>query len=198
VTSSSTTTTTSIPVIQTIQTTPCPTSGPSDLGFYQQIGCNMFDGPIQPVRRWTKSLNVFIQTADIDVTTLDMVEAAAREMIPRWSNNTLSVGIVERGAGSRQGQEGWISVVWDNTLNSCGLSDVATNGGLVRLFPRGGTNCSCNGLAVRPRTVKHELGHAMGYWHTDSPSDLMSGQQVLGCDGQPSARELQAAAYQYR
>lgn len=183
----------------TIQTIACPDATVGvELGFYREIGCNGFDLPMQPVRRWTKNPNLFIQTSDVDTATLDMIEAMAREMIPRWSDNRLSVGTVERGTGSRQGQDGWISVIWNATLNSCGLTDVGTSGGIMQLFPRGGTNCSCNGYAIRPRTVRHELGHALGYWHTDSPNDLMSGQQVLGCDAQPSARELAAASYQYR
>jgi hypothetical protein len=177
----------------------CPETAPGlDLGFYRQIGCNGFELPLQAVRRWTVNPNVFIQTADIDAPTLDMIEATVREVIPHLSGGKLSAGTVERGAGSRQGQAGWISILWDSTLTSCGLSDVAVSGGVLKLYPRGGTNCTCNGLAIRPRTVRHELGHALGYWHTDSPADLMSGQAVLACDAGLSARELQAVAYQYR
>jgi hypothetical protein len=177
----------------------CPDAVPGlDVGFYRQIGCNAFDTPLQAVRRWNVNPNVFIQTADIDTPTLDMIEATVREVIPHLSGGRLSAGTVERGAGTRQGQAGWISIVWDGSLKSCGLSDVAVSGGVVQLFPRGGTNCTCNGWAIRPRTVRHELGHALGYWHTDSPNDLMSGQPVLTCDAALSARELQAVAYQYR
>lgn len=187
-------------VVQTIQVSACPTTiAGVDLNFFREIGCNAFDMPIQPVRRWMRNLNVFIQTSDIDTPTLDMIEATVREMVPVWSAGTLAAASIERGAGTpRQGQDGWISVVWNSSLTSCGLSEVAVSGGTVQLFPRGGTNCSCNGFAIRPRTVRHELGHALGYWHTDSPADLMSGQQVAGCDASPSARELQAVAAQYR
>jgi hypothetical protein len=187
------------PVVSMITVSACPdaVSG-MELGFYKQIGCNAFDTPIQPVRRWAKNPSVYLQTSDIDTPTLDMIEATVREMVPAWSAGRLTPAVIERGAGSRQGQDGWISIVWDKTLNSCGLSDVGVSGGLVRLFPRGGTNCSCNGLAIRPRTVRHELGHALGYWHTDNAGDLMAGVQVLGCDAQPSARELAAASFQYR
>lgn len=185
--------------VGTITVSGCPeTVIGLDLGFYRQIGCNGFDLPLQAVRRWNVNPNVFIQTSDIDAPTLDMIEATVRDVIPHLSGGKLSAGTVERGAGSRQGQAGWISILWDTTLTNCGLSDVAVSGGVLKLYPRGGTNCTCNGFAIRPRTVRHELGHALGYWHTDNAADLMSGQAVLACTQDLSARELQAVAYQYR
>jgi predicted Zn-dependent protease len=60
------------------------------------------------------------------------------------------------------------------------------------------TSCSCNGSAIRPGTARHELGHALGYYHTDSATDLMSGLPVSRCDASPSPREQQAIAYHYR
>ena len=79
----------------------------------------------------------------------------------------------------------------------CGRSQVGVDGGWIELNYKVGF-CGCNGSAMRPRTARHELGHALGYWHTSDPTDLMSGLSVQGCDQQPSARELAAAAYHYR
>ena len=45
--------------------------------------------------------------------------------------------------------------------------------------------CGCAGSRIRPRAVMHELGHAFGYYHTDSQTDVMYGT-ILSCDLSPS------------
>lgn len=202
----STTTTTTVPVLlQTIQTTPCPASGPIDLGFYQEIGCNTFELPAQPVRRWMLAPKLYLRTIDeagapIDPVTLDTVQNAMIEIAGVWTNHRFGLEGVLRGTDSREGVSGWITVKWPATAAAaptCGRAQVAEDGGWIE-FNYKVTSCACGPSAIRPRTARHELGHAFGYWHTDSMNDLMSGQQTSGCDAQPSARELQAVAYQYR
>lgn len=189
----------------TIQTIACPdAAGSLDLGFYREIGCNGFDLPLQPVRRWMIAPKLYIRTIDeagaaVDGVTLDTVQNAMIETAPQWTAGRFTL-MVERGTDTREGQTGWITVKWPATANAapaCGRSEVAIDGGWIELNYKV-TACACNGSAMRPRTARHELGHALGYWHTDSPGDLMSGLQVAGCDAQPSVRELAAAAYQYR
>ena len=64
------------------------------------------------------------------------------------------------------------------------------------LYPRSG-GCRCSGgPAVRLKTVKHELGHVLGFYHTDNGNDLMfSGSNA--CDMEPSEREKYHAAVAY-
>lgn len=193
------------PVVQTIGVSPCPTATPGvDFGFYQEIGCNAFALPIQPDSRWNVAPKIYLRTIDeagapIDTVTLDTVQNAMTATAGAWTAGKFGL-TVERGTASREGQSGWVTVKWPATADAapaCGRGEVAVDGGWIELNYKV-TTCGCDGSAIRPRTARHELGHALGYWHTDSPGDLMSGQQVTGCDASLSARELQAVAYKYR
>lgn len=192
----------------TIAVSACPESVSGvDLGFYRQIGCGAFDFPsVQSVRRWTIAPKVYIRTVDeagaaIDTVTLDTVQNAMIGVAPSFTGNRFGLEGVLRGAETREGVSGWITVKWPTTsdpASGCGRTQVGTDGGWLELNYKVGGGCACGSSAIRPRTAKHELGHALGYWHTDNAGDLMTAAGVQGCDASPSARELAAAVYQYR
>lgn len=193
------------PVVSVITVSACPDATPGlDLGFYRQMGCNAFDLPLQGVRRWAVAPKLYLRTVDeagapIDAVTLDTVQNAMIETATQWSAGRFALTI-ERGTASREGQTGWVTVKWPATADAapaCGRGQVAIDGGWIELNYKV-TSCGCNGSAMRPRTARHELGHAFGYWHTDNTTDLMSGLTTSGCDAGLSARELQAVAFQYR
>jgi hypothetical protein len=169
--------------------------GTFDLTFYRQLVRNGFEGGNEPLRRWTRNLNLFLQTGTTDAT-LTMVESVVRDAAPRWTAGAVNVQSVERGPGTREGQAGWLTVKWAPVNDGhCGISQVGQEGGWIELHPNT-PGCACNGWTMRPTTVRHELGHALGFWHTDNPSDLMfvSSSQ---CDTPISARELTHAAIAY-
>jgi hypothetical protein len=176
-----------------------------DLAFYRQLVRNGLEMPasLQRLRRWTSAPNVYLRTVredggHVDAAMLDTTEAAIREAIPQWSG--FSPASVVRGTDSRTGQSGWLTIKWPGVVGSdrvCGRADIGLSGGMIELFVPTATACGCDGTArIRPRTVRHEIGHAMGFWHTDSAADVMFGTSAT-CDLQPSARERAAAAIAY-
>lgn len=191
--------------IVTVQSSACPDATPGvEIGFYRQIGCNAFDGPLQPVRRWMVAPKVYLRTVDdagaaVDAVTLDTVQNAMIESAKAFTGNHFGLEGVLRGTDTRAGVSGWITVTWPATAQSfCGRSDVGRDGGTIELNNKT-PGCGCNGALTSPRAARHELGHALGYWHTDNAADLMTNLGATKpCDQQLSARELAAVAYQYR
>jgi hypothetical protein len=176
-----------------------------DLAFYRQFARNGFEQPtvLEPIRRWTRAPMLYLKTVDeagrsIDAVTLNTVADAMADVAGTWSGDHFGLAGIERGTGTREGVSGWITVKWSNpatALSACGRAPVGADGGWIELNYLG--LCSCHGSRIYSRLARHELGHAFGYWHTDSPNDVMYGQSPISCDGQPSAREQQHARAVY-
>lgn len=181
--------------------------GQFDLAFYRQMVRDGFERPwnLQPLRRWTINPSIYLKTVDeagqpISTATLDMVERTVREVVPQWTAGRISLAALERGTGTRAGVSGWITIKWPATVvnsNQCGRSDVAVSGGVVEIEAHN-VRCSIGSWATVPSLVRHELGHALGYWHTGSPADVMSATTWASLDQQPSPREIAAAAIAYQ
>jgi hypothetical protein len=176
-----------------------------DQDYFRRLAHNSYDSPgtLAAISHWNANPNIYLQTVDdagtpIDVKTLDMTEVTIRAIVPTWTAGRLSVGVFERGTDVRAVQTGWLNVAWLSTPdNACGTSPVgAWFGGTIKLHYRSG-RCQCGGYQMQPATVRHEVGHAMGMWHTGLAADLMSG---LGstCEKDLSAKEREYADYLYR
>ena len=167
--------------------------------FYRAFLQNALETPqrLEPVRVLRGPLRLYVQTHDnagrvVDTVTLDATERTAIEAARIWSGDTFGVIGITRGAGTRETVPGWITVKWsgDPPAGSCGRSTVGIDGGFIELNVSGA--CSCGMTAsVYPRLIRHELGHAIGYYHTDHPDDVMYGRSITAaqCNALPSERE---------
>jgi hypothetical protein len=183
-----------------------PNDARFDLAFYRQFVHNALDGPIQPLRRHREAPRIYLRTVDdagapMDALTLNQT-AAALESTAGSLTGIFGLAGLERGTESRQGQPGWITVRWSSVpeminerTSVCGRGYVG--GDSLTLYPKSPW-CRCpGGPAVVLSTVKHELGHVLGFWHTDAREDLMY-RSYSACDQNPSAREKYHAAIAYQ
>jgi hypothetical protein len=173
--------------------------------FYRAFLQNGYEAPdrLEPVRVLQGPLRLYVRTIDdqgraIDATTLDTTVGALLDSATIWSGETFGVAEVVRGSRTREKVPGWITVKWSRAANEgrCGRSTVGIDGGFIELNVSGA--CSCGlATAVYPRVVRHELGHAMGYYHTAEPTDVMYGRAIQPetCDLLPSERERRHARF---
>ena len=175
--------------------------------FFRAFVQNAYEAPdqLEPIRKLNGPIRIYLQTRDnrgavIDAATLQMTERTLIEMAPVWSGGRVGITAIARGTETRERVSGWITVKWlsDPVADSCGRSTVGVDGGFIELNVSGA--CSCNlATAVYPRLVRHELGHAMGYYHTDRVTDVMYGRSITSaeCDTLPSDRERRHAKLAY-
>jgi hypothetical protein len=181
---------------------------PFILSFFRQLARNGFESEdgLEPLRPIDRAPRIHIRTVDesgrsIDSRTLNLVEDALRDSAAEWSGGRLPLETVERGSASRLGDSGWVTVVWPSVPEDgvCGRATIGTTTGFIELHYRNSAcNCGSRDL-IAPRTVRHELGHIYGYWHTDSARDLMWGGEwdERFCDQHPTTREVEHAKYMY-
>lgn len=174
-----------------------------DPSFYRAFVQNGFESPdrLAPIHLLTSPLHIYMQTRDdagraVDAATLESTANILSETARVWSGDTFGVAEITRGTATRENTAGWITIKWSTaaTPDRCGRSTIGVDGGFIEFNVSG--SCSCGlATAIYPRLVRHELGHAMGYYHTDDPGDVMYGQSITtaGCDLLPSDRERRHA-----
>lgn len=190
-----------------------PPSDPRfDLAFYRMLVHNAYQGPLQSLRRFSQPPRIYLRTVDEDGKAIDsrMLDQTAKALDESAREMTGKFGLagIERGTDRRVGLAGWLTVQWlPQALNPqriCGQAYIGLEGGTLDLFPYQ-QGCGCENFGMSPRIVRHELGHALGYWHTDDPRDLMYTPRFgtewsnwrPACNVSMSAREIYHASVAY-
>lgn len=184
-----------------------PNDSRFDLAFFRQFVHGSIDlaGRTVPLRRHDRPPLIYIMTIDnqgnpITAATLDATAAALINTTPMLTGG-MGVSGLEYGTVTPlqfTNEPGRISVQWDGATTNSGLCARSNVGGsLITVFLRTPGCTPCLGLQVRPIVIKHELGHALGFWHTDNPNDLMHPGGTNACDRNPSDREAFHAQVAY-
>lgn len=182
-------------------------ASPFSLAYYRELVRNQYDQPeaLQPVRRWTKNPNFYIRTrnpvtgGEIPASEVDTVVSIIRAVVPQLTGGRFDAGAIEHGADERPERAGYISVtfVHEESDNFCGRSRVGADPGLITLN-YGVAHCAVPCGPFPPRTMAHEVGHAMGFWHVTDGAILNTrwiGRDCGVTDYSPAERYHARIAY---
>lgn len=173
-----------------------PSTSPFSSIFYGQLARNTLEGGTpDALHTLSAAPSLYLQTQGLSGANIDRLIAAAREIVPMMTGNRFALTTLETGPDARPERPGWIVVdIGNEPGKTCGRSYVGALSGHIWL--NAGGECTINGDPVPAIVIRHELGHALGFWHIDAPNSLMFFQTNRG-PGLPTELEKYHAAIAY-
>lgn len=183
---------------------------PFDLQVYRYFlrgGVELIRDQGQPpaqLRYWERAPNLFVKTifedtgAHVPQSSVDTVIEVFRSLLPTITGGKLSAAAVDTGDSTSVVRPGWIIVKWYEGRNpegpGCGTGGVGSTGsddaGTATISLRSGcpSGGDLNALSppgacyrLRPVSqVRHELMHALGFYHIGPVPNAFYGQGIPG------------------
>lgn len=158
-------------------------AAPFSLSYYRELVRDQFDEPDtpQPIRRWRKNPNFYINLRNpgtgenIADAERDKIISTIRAAVPQMTGGQFEAGTIETGSEERPLQAGTINVLITHEPESefCGYALIGADPGRIRLN-FGSPGCVTRCGVIAQRTIAHEVGHAMGFYHVSQGTVLQS------------------------
>jgi hypothetical protein len=177
-----------------------PTAPPFSSIFYGQLVRNLLESSTPDVTWMLPAApSLYLQTQGLSGSNIEHLISAAREIVPLMTGNRYQLSTVETGAETRPPQAGWIvvDIINDKSDQSCGRALVgAVNGHIWLNVAQSDAGCTFGTDVISQGVMRHEMSHALGFWHIDVPNSLMYYRTNRGA-GLPTDLERYHAAIAY-